>query len=272
MNELQRQYAFPLCIQLTVRDSICDPEFLETLQLLQSHGFYGVELNALDFKRLPPSELRNLLDSYELRLTMVASGAHAQQHGLSLSHEDEAIRLKSVEDLKGMIDFAGQIDAGVVCGFIKGDSRGSFPTCQSQMIKSLEELDRSGYLKKAPLYIEATNHYEALLANTLDEASAFGAHTEGPVHILPDTYHMNIEEKNIYSALQKHQGLYQNVHFSDNNRYYPGFGAMDFLGILRFLKAIDYKGTVSFEGRNYGTLASDIEHSARYLKALSEMV
>lgn len=272
MNELQRQYAYPLCIQLTVGESIYEPEFIKLLELLKLHGFYGVELNSLNFESLPPLELKSLLNQYDLRLTMVASGAYAKDHGLSMSHEDESIRLQSVKALGQMIDFAGAIGAGVVCGFIKGDGKGNPDICRSQMKKSLEELKAGGYFRKAPVYIEATNHYEALLANTLEDAASFTIDTGEPVFILPDTYHMNIEETNLYAALQKHQGLYHNVHLSDNNRYYPGFGAMDFPGILRFLKAIGYEGTISIEGRNYGTIAEDIKHSADYLKSLTPLL
>lgn len=272
MNELQRQYAYPLCIQLTVPGSIYHPEFLKTLAVLKEYGFYGVELNALDFKHLPPEELKNLLSEYDLRLTMVASGAHAQKYGLSLSHEHEDTRLFSLQNLKEMIDFASKLGSGVVCGFIKGNASGNRDTCMSQMIKSIQELQESGYLKKAPLYMEATNHYEALLANTLDEAAELSLHVDGQLYILPDLYHMNIEEKNIYASLEKHAGLYHNIHFSDNNRYYPGFGSVDFLGVLRFLKAINYQGTISFEGRNFHSVAEDARQSAQYIKALTTMI
>ena len=268
MNKLQKQYAYPLCIQLTIGESVYDPEFISLLELLQAHGFYGVELNFIDFENLPPYELKSLLERYDLRLTMAASGAYAKLHSLSLSHEKEAVRFASTEALKKMIDFASVIDAGVICGLIKGDKMGEPDICRVQMEKTIEELKTSGYLDKAPVYIEATNHYEALLANTLADAASFAVNANGPLWILPDTYHMNIEEKDIYAPLQKHQGLYHNIHLSDNNRYYPGFGSIDFPGIVRFLKTIGYEGTITIEGRNYGTISEDIKHSAHYLKTL----
>ena len=77
MNKQQKQYAYPLCIQLTLGQSIYDEEFISLLKLLHVHGFYGVELNSIDFENLPPMELKTLLDKYDLRLTMVASGACA---------------------------------------------------------------------------------------------------------------------------------------------------------------------------------------------------
>ena len=39
MNKLQKQYAYPLCIQLTIGESVYDPEFISLLELLQAHGF-----------------------------------------------------------------------------------------------------------------------------------------------------------------------------------------------------------------------------------------
>lgn len=272
MNELQKQYAYPLCIQLTIPNSIYHPEFLKTLDALKENGFYGVELNALDFKHLQPEELKKLLSKYNLHLTMIASGAHAQELGLSLSDENDERRLLSLHELKQMINFASELGSGVVCGFIKGNASGEHNICKAQMIKSIQELKESGYLNKAPLYIEATNHYEALLANTLEEAAEFSSYADNELYILPDLYHMNIEEKNTYAALAKYSGMYSNIHFSDNNRYYPGFGSIDFLGVLRFLKSIDYHGTISLEGRNYYSVIEDAKRSAQFIQTLSKMI
>ena len=144
MNKLQKQYAYPLCIQLTIGESVYDPEFISLLELLQAHGFYGVELNFIDFENLSPYELKSLLERYDLRLTMAASGAYAKLHSLSLSHEKEAVRFASTEALKKMIDFASVIDAGVICGLIKGDKMGAPDICRMQMEQTIEELKTSG--------------------------------------------------------------------------------------------------------------------------------
>lgn len=262
-------YLFPLCIQLAPPTSLTDKSFLDTLSLLQRRGFYGVELNILDFS-VSPSELRQLLASYDLKFTMIASGAYAKQNGLSLCSTDESTRTATVSALDQMLSYAAELDAGVICGFIKGGPTGDKNSATEQMGRSLAELAQCGALDKAPLYLEATNHYEALLVNTLSEGACFAQKAEGRVYVLPDTYHMNIEESSTFGALAQHACLYRNVHISDNNRYFPGFGAIDFCAILRFLRAIGYNGTISIEGRNLGTLDEDIAASCDYLLAVAQ--
>ena len=43
------RYPYPLCIQLAAPESLDAPEFLDTLHVLKDSGFYGIEMNLLDF-------------------------------------------------------------------------------------------------------------------------------------------------------------------------------------------------------------------------------
>ena len=167
-----------------------------------------------------------------------------------------------------MLDCAAGFGAGVICGFIKGGPSGDKTVASRQLRASLEELDRLGKTAAAPLYLEATNHYEALLVNTLEEGAALTAGLSHPVYILPDTYHMNIEETSTTAALTQYAGHYHNLHVSDNNRYFPGIGAIDFAGIMRQLKGLGYDGTITIEGRVLKSLAEDTVFSAGYLAGI----
>ena len=84
--------------------------------------------------------------------------------------------------------------------------------------------------------------------------------------ILPDTFHMNIEEKDMFASLRKHWGHYSNLHISDNNRRFPGFGAIRFGDLFNFLRSIDYGGTVAIEGNAGNDLLSDIRATMEYLE------
>ena len=225
-------------------------------------------MNLLDFSQAYAGRLKETLEHFGLRLTMIASGAFANRNGLSLSSPDQDVRAKSVQALGGMLDCAAGFGAGVICGFIKGGPSGDKTVASRQLRASLEELDRLGKTAAAPLYLEATNHYEALLVNTLEEGAALTAGLSHPVYILPDTYHMNIEETSTTAALTQYAGHYHNLHVSDNNRYFPGIGAIDFAGIMRQLKGLGYDGTITIEGRVLKSLAEDTVFSAGYLAGI----
>ena len=258
------RYAFPLCIQLTLPEDMNDVSFRSTLEQLERLGFYGVELNVTDFNATDPVRLKALLGEHGLTMTMLASGAYAKRRDLSLSAPDEATRRRSVAALCDVLmPFARAMDCGIICGFIKGGADGK----EAQLAKTIDEIS-GGEDAHVPVYLEATNHYESAVVNWLEEGARL---IRPPFRLLPDTYHMNIEESDISAGLAAHKGLYDNLHISDSNRCFPGFGHIDFPGLFRLLKALDYGGTMAIEGRCRRSLAEDIELSCAYLRAISEM-
>ncbi len=258
-------YLFPLCIQLTMPENPNCPAFVKTLQCLQKKGFYGVELNLTRFDTISPAELVGFLSDFDLRLTMVASGAYAKKHALSLSSAQETVRQKSVDALFRMSQYAAACDAGVICGFIKGGAIGNVQKAQKGLQASLNELCARDAFSKADIYLEATNHHEALLVNTVAQGVVYAKTVPQPLYVLPDTYHMQMEEADMFASLKEYQSYYRNVHLSDDNRFFPGFGAIPFEDVLGQLKNQGYTGTITIEGNIKKDLLTDIEMSADYL-------
>ncbi len=265
---MNSRYAFPLCIQLTAPDNMYeDKAFNDILSLLKKRDFYGVELNIVDFEKIDSDELEKYLNGYNLRMTLIASGAYAKKNNFSLSSTDEALRQKSVDGFDSMVGLAAKLNAGIICGFIKGNAGEDKDKAYEALKRSVDELKRRYANSNVKILLEATNHYEATVINGLCE----GANYAGDIiEILPDTYHMNIEERNMYAALVKYRKSYCNIHISDNNRYFPGYGAIDFYKVLSILKSIDYNGTISIEGRNMYSICEDIEYTADYLEGISK--
>jgi sugar phosphate isomerase/epimerase len=111
-----------------------------------------------------------------------------------------------------------------------------------------------------PLVVEATNRYQSTVANALDDTAALlpAADARGRwAQILPDTFHMNIEEADMAGALARHAGLFSSVHLSDNNRLFPGRGAIDFGRVIGTLRRIGWKGFLAMEGNVAEGLAAD---------------
>ena len=265
------KYGFPLCIQLVPPDDIYgDKEFADTLELLKEKGFYGVELNITDFQGIDPEKLKVFLASYNLKMTMIASGVFAKKNGLSLSSADETIRKKTVDAFDQMVRFAKKMNAGIICGFIKGGAGEDVQTVLTQMQKSVRELKEKYGNEKVNIYLEATNHYEATLINRVDEGIALAGDPSGIIKVLPDTYHMNIEESSMTAAMVGGKDYYHNIHISDNNRFFPGFGAIDFYQVMSLLKQMNYTGTISIEGRNQNALNGDIAKSCSYLEEIGK--
>ena len=267
------RYAFPLSIQIAMPESLDSPDFINLLECLQRRGFHGVEMNITDFDRCRPSDFSETLAAYGLKLTYIASGAYAKKNGLSLISEDQAIRAQTVAELKKILRFAAEMDAGVICGFIKGPAGGETNSSRVNILDSLKRLDPLVRELKAPLLLEATNHYEATVANTLAQAALLIRPFENPYfQILPDTYHMNISEAASFQAFAVHLPLFKSFHVSDNNRLFPGLGAIDFFPILAGLKGLGFSGSMGIEGNSRGNLAAEVEFAAEYLENVSRRV
>lgn len=267
------KYIFPLNIQLGEYE-IDNPEFLDILELLKKHEFSGIELNIVDFEKTDAMEYVSLLSKYNLKLTMIATGAYAKKEQLSLSDQNQDRRKCAVEKLKKIIYYASKIRAGVICGFIKGPAGIDKSDAEQEMKKSLAELDDIVREYEVPLLIESTNHYETSVAINLAENVKMIEHFCNPYfRVLPDTYHMNIEEFAMGQyALAKYKDFYQSVHISDNNRCFPGLGAIDFRNPLAVLKGIGYQGSIVIEGNIKNYFENDLMLSAEYLGCLSKQM
>ncbi|MBC8587384.1 sugar phosphate isomerase/epimerase [Tissierellaceae bacterium BX21] len=131
------------------------------------------------------------------------------------------------------------------------------------------KLSEYSYNYQVPLIVEATNRYETSLANTVEEAVELIKGLDSPyLRVLPDTYHMNIEEINFSETLFKYFNYFDSLHLSDNNRFYPGYGSIDFYSLFRFLKCLNYKGTFAIEGNIKNNFESDLKVSLDMIKSI----
>lgn len=263
------EYPFPLAIQITLPEAYQEKGFQEQLELLRECGFSGVELNVAQPERIDPVDLQSSLADHGLVMTMFASGATAKAESLSLSHPVDQTRSASVRRCRELVDFAAELGAGLIVGFLKGGVSGDPVLAKEHFVDSLTRVDAHVRAKEVPLLIEATNHYESSIANSLEDAAAAIQGFGNPyMRILPDTYHMNIEEPSMFGALVRFRDLYDSLHISDNNRLFPGLGGIDFFDLLRFLKDAGYSGGIAIEGNVRDSFEEDLRASMSLLKPM----
>ncbi len=260
-------FSFPLAVQLLLPENYRQQEDTRRqFALLSELGFSGVELNFHEPGRIDPAVLAEFLDGFGLRCTMFATGFTAKSEQLSLSAADGHTRRRSVERALEFIDFAARLEAGVIVGFLKGGPAPDRAKARECFADSLDRLAPRAAELQVPLLIEATNRYESAVANSLaDTAALVEPYASGGMRILPDTFHMNIEEADPFAALKRFAHLYDSLHISDNNRFFPGLGAIDFPRYLDFLKSVGYRGGLAIEGNLRQDLEGDLKASLAYL-------
>ena len=185
-------------------------------------------------------------------------------HGLRNSsrrnqpHQPDAIvRRKSEQHLKRCVETAAAFGAKLLGGplFAPIDYLpGHRPQADEwhwaiEAFQSLgDTLDRCD----VTLSIEPVNRSETFFLRTAKEAKALcEAIGHARIGVTIDTFHANIEEKNIASAVLSLGERLKHMHISENDRGLLGQGHVDFPGIVRALQAIGYNGLLMIEGFGY---------------------
>lgn len=262
---------FPLVIQLPMPEDFTGDVFAKVLRTLQQHGFYGVELHVTDAACTDASLLKKLLTSYELHLTRIATGRLALTQGLSLSSADKELRERSIKALEPQMELAAQFECGIILGSIKGKPSGDTSQAGRYLTDCLAKLEPYAQRCGSTIVLEATNRYEATAATTLQSAAEILDELNNPkiFRLLPDTFHMNIEETDMCAALAKYADYYDSVHISDNNRFYPGYGAIHFTAVYHLLDSIGFTGYTGIEGNIRSNLSDDLAVSVSLIRQIS---
>ncbi len=214
-------------------------------------GYTGVELSLLDSNEIKQEWLMDKLEELNLKVYAIATGQTYYTDGYSLYSEEENKRWHAVNRVKGHIDFAAKLGSMVIIGGIRGKI-----TAKGEAIKELEEKGKLAIkacieyaeIKEVTLLLESVNRYETNIINTLDESLEL-IEEIGSDHLklLPDTFHMNIEEQSIEDSIVRAGSSIGYIHFADSNRLAPGWGHIDFPKVLSALKKIKYSGPIGIE-------------------------
>lgn len=112
------------------------------------------------------------------------------------------------------------------------------------------------------LGLEVVNRYETNLFNTGRGALAFieeiGNDNIG-VHL--DTYHMNIEEPDMYTPVLESKARLMYVHIGESHRGYLGSGSVDFDSFYRALGQVGYDGPMVFESFSSAVVSKELSNN-----------
>jgi len=260
-----------LAVQISMPGAVDSPDFHGTLEAMRRLGVEGLEINVVEPERIEPARLESTLEAHGLAMTAYATGADARRHGLSLASADPEIRRRSIARCGRYLEFAAELGASVIVGYLKGRAQEASGSAAQYLGESMAEIGELASRWETPVQLEATNRYESAAAYSLEETWNAISRLDNPLlSILPDTFHMNIEETGILGPLARYAGKYSNIHLSDNNRFFPGLGSLDFKAILGFLHAIGYRGGYAIEGNVKQSLPADLAISMSYLKAVNQ--
>jgi D-psicose/D-tagatose/L-ribulose 3-epimerase len=211
-------------------------------------GFDLVEIPLLDPGSVDAEMTRSLLERSGLGVAC-SLGLTSETE---LSSEDPETVLRGERLLDSAIDTAHALGAELVTGIIYGAlGQHAHPVSKagrSNAVAALERVAGRAADRGINLGLEVVNRYESNLLNTAEQAldliEQIGVDNL-VVHL--DTYHMNIEEDDLESAVVAAGARLGYVHVGENHRGYLGSGHIDFSRLFQALARIGYAGGITFE-------------------------
>jgi len=214
-------------------------------------GYDGVELGIREPEKVDISNLQRILESRHLELSAIGTGLMFMEDGLSLSSPNKDLRKRAVGRIKKHIDIARLFDSQVIIGLVRGkklipqDNDGHY---YRNLKDSFRKICDYAFDSEALITIEPINRYETDFLNCAEEVLDFIKTIKYKnLRLLLDTFHMNIEEKDLTGSIVKSKKYLSHFHLADNNRLCPGRGHIDFKKIIGALKGIRYTKYLSAE-------------------------
>lgn len=163
------------------------------------------------------------------------------------------IRKLALENLKRAVDVANEVGSKLLCGPLHsaiGQASANGPTtnelryCAEILVQVADYAASAG----VTIALEYLNRFECYILTCTDDLLGFVKEINHPnLKLMYDTFHANIEEKDIAAAIKKLAPLCVHFHVAENDRSTPGKGGVNWDTTFKTLKEIDYQGMLTIE-------------------------
>jgi D-psicose/D-tagatose/L-ribulose 3-epimerase len=242
----------PIGANLWIWDSPVTTEVIrERAPHVKAMGFDAIELPLENPDDWSADEVRPVLEEHGLRAGVCA----AMGPGRDLTSLDEGVVTATQAYLRTCIDHAAGIGATVVAGPMYSPTgvTGTIDLFERErmlatLVENLSPVIAQAEVAGVRLAVEPLNRFETSLFNTVEQAMALVETVDHPsLGLLLDTFHMNIEERDIGAAIRRAGKHLAHFHACGNDRGAPGHDGIDWVAMREALDEIGYAGMVSIE-------------------------
>jgi len=235
-------------------------EHFPILEKIKKTGYDGVEIPLFDGDAEHYKKIKKELDNLGLGCTAVTV-VNADTNPIS---PDASIRKAGLERIKWALDMTSVMGGDLLAGpyhSALGVFSGQPPTAdeRKRAVEVLTQAAEHAQKVKVKIAIEYLNRFECyFLTNALDAKNLVREINHPYFGTMYDTFHANIEEKNISHAIASMEDTYVHVHISENDRGTPGSGHVHWDETFKALRKAKYDGWLTIEafGRALPDLAA----------------
>lgn len=224
-------------------------ETLDIIDRVKGFGLDFVEIPLMVLETFDPRAVRQRLESVGLE----ALTSTVLLGETDITSDDPNIRRKGVDYLKRCAAATAEIGATLLTGvtYSQHVKTAQHPPGEREWRYSadaLREVARFAQGLGVQIGLEPVNRYESYLINTCEQAVRLRELVGEPnIKIHLDTYHMNIEEKDIYQAVLLAGEHLVHLHLSENDRSIAGHGQVRWDQLFRALRELNYQGYAGLE-------------------------
>ncbi|MDR3753245.1 MAG: sugar phosphate isomerase/epimerase [Terracidiphilus sp.] len=213
-------------------------------------GYDGVELALRHASQVDVPHIKRCLAATGLEVPCISTGQVFAADRLYFTHPEVGVRDQAVERIADMIRLAAEFGAKVNTGRVRGVIHdGESPkTARQRYIDCIQRCADIAEPLGVELIVEPVNRYEVNFINNCAEGLEIVRETgRRCVKLMPDVFHMNIEDGSFRSAIVAAHDAISYFHVADSNRLAPGWGHIQFDEIFDALRDIGYDGWVTAE-------------------------
>ena len=218
------------------------------IEQLKTIGYDGVEIPIFNLE-LDYAAIGRRLDDLGLQRTAVTIRSEADNP----ISPDPAIRQKGIDANKRTLDVCAAAGVQTLCGpyhsalgFFSGAGRTTDEWAWG--VESMRATAEHAGQVGVKLAVECLNRFECYFLNSHADAAAFVREVDHPAcGMMYDTFHSNIEEKNLRKALRAGGDKLIHIHISENDRSTPGEGGVRWGRTFDTIKDIKYDGWLVIE-------------------------
>lgn len=225
-------------------------DFCSSIRKAHELGFDAIEIHIPEIDDLDISSIKKECSDNNVFVSTLGTGTIYGKYGLYLMDQNEERRDNLITRVKRFIDVAAEIGSKVTIGSIKGNvPKGeNREVYLNTMGETLSLLSAYAGDRGVKILLEATNRFENNVINTAkDIVSMIETYNLENVEGLMDSFHINIEEKEMSRCLFEAGRHLGHIHFGDNIRTYPSSGSFLWDIFCGEIKACGYDGVLSAE-------------------------
>jgi D-psicose/D-tagatose/L-ribulose 3-epimerase len=232
------------------------------LPTIKEARFDGVEIPLLRPKELQAASIRKAVEANGLETNCCT----ALVDGHSLISDSPDIRRRTQQHLRDVAKAAAEAGAKIVCGplyspvgYLPGRRRTGDEW--KWAVEGFQAVGETLAAHQVTFAIEPLNRFETYFLNTAADAAQLAKEIGHPnIGILFDTFHANIEEKNIAAGYTTIGPYLKHVHTCENDRGIPGSGHVEWKEVFQALRSLDYDGWLTIE--SFGFAIGDLSAAA----------